>query len=49
MSKVTPLVLSAVVCSLVQGVALATQPPDVVSSDSSNNTAMGSYSMIECH
>lgn len=46
MSKTTALKLSAIACcSLMAGAASATQPPDVVTSDSNGNTAMGSYVM----
>lgn len=43
MSKTTALTLSAIAsCSLIASAAFATQPPDVVTSDSNGNTAMGS-------
>jgi hypothetical protein len=46
MSKTTALTLSAIACcSLIADTAFATQPPDVVSSDSNGNTAMGSYAL----
>jgi len=46
MSKTTALTLPAIACcSLIAGTASATQPPDVVTSDSNGNTAMGSYVM----
>jgi len=46
MSKTTALTLSAIACgSLIAGAAFAAQPPDVVTSDSNGNTAMGTAVM----
>ncbi len=46
MSKTTALTLSALAfCSLIPGASFATQPPDVVTSDSNGNTAMGTAVM----
>jgi hypothetical protein len=46
MSKTSALKLSAIaLCSLIPAASFATQPTDVVGSDSSFNTAMGAYAL----